>query len=645
MKKNDVQKSRYRKIAFQIDIARQMESPSNLRKIINYGASLGYNELFLYGEASLEYKSHPECSVPWALKQDEFSKLVEYARKRNMDLIPVIPVLGHANYVLKNASLAHLREVKKAEQALVKCDMEQFCTSNPESYRVIEDLLSEWALITKAECIHIGGDESWNFATCPECRKAAERDGRGKMIADHFNKVNGIVKRYGKRTMIWHDMLFYYDGAIERLDKDIIICDWHYKPLERHPGISIYNWVKTDFIGAYEKYGLEYYICPKSKFNYPYESNNIRNSIEYTETRRPTGFLNTVWEMSHMPYASCYPSLAYGAASCSGEELPLTGDFLLKFAGSNFKSGAGLMPFLCELFSRVAERRVVSEMAEIINYQDTTPEEYLSSQLDNALKLLPELKPSTLAGKMYKEAMELIFLRNFITTGINWRINEISRIFLPGRRVDKKNIEKLIAQLEKLKGKIPGQLKKEEAIWNKYRPKQQKNPCIVGFNLLQENVSSFLKEIRRIVSGRKKAEKVFPLLLELSIVNNDCSWQYLSIFSSTDGKKYHKAGDYPQCGPFGRYVRTFLLPDKAKYVKLELSGFGQLLLHYIRVVSPGFNAVPGKIKGISGNVSDSENLLLDDFRPAVIGSLDSKKYFSEGKEQPQSIIEIKLNVI
>ncbi len=62
-------------IAFQVDLARQVETPETLKRIIDFGGEIGYNTLFLYGEAGIEYKSHSECSYAWALTHDSFVEL------------------------------------------------------------------------------------------------------------------------------------------------------------------------------------------------------------------------------------------------------------------------------------------------------------------------------------------------------------------------------------------------------------------------------------------------------------------------------------------------------------------------------------------------------------------------------------------
>jgi len=641
MTRHGTQKFRYNQIAFQVDIGRQMETPATLRKIITYGASLGYNAVYLYGEGSLEYKSHPECSGPWALKQRDYVKLAKYAATHGMELTPIIPMLGHANYILDNESMAHLQEVKTPEQAVMKCGARQFCTSMPESYRVMEDLLGEWAAISAAPCLHIGGDESWSFATCPECRARAKAVGRGRMLAEHFNRVNAIVKKHGKTTMIWHDMLFYYAGALDFLDQDIIICDWHYKPVERYPGISIYNWVKTDSLSAYERRGLKYFICPRANRDYFANAENVKTLIEYAERRPPEGLLNTVWEMSFMPFASCYPSLAYGAACCRREAPPEPRAFLHQFARKHFSGDPKLLPMIADILPDTA-CGFPTGVSATIDYQNPFPKQYLAGRFKEAAGLAAKLKPITPPGNMYLEAVSLLLRRGAITAELHGLLNETARMFLPGRRFDKSAILDLLRRMESWRGLIPGQLKLEGRVWGRYRPRLQENPAATALTRLFKDVSGFIPALRRAVNDGKKAVQLLPTVLELTLVNNDCSWQYLSIFTSPDGKKYRKLGSWPQCGPFGRYVKVFPLSRRAKYIKLELTGLGQILLHYARIIGPGYTAVPCSLLQVAGKVANPEHLLVDDFRPVIMGDVNSRQYFSKGREQPPAIIEFEM---
>jgi hypothetical protein len=631
---------KYKSIGFQVDIARQMETPETLRKIIDVGASFGYNELFLYGEGSLEYKSHPECSSKCCLKQDEFIALRDYAEtKHSMRLIPIIPVFGHANFILNAPELKYLRELKNDDNAVFKCNMRQFCTSNPGSFDVIEDILKEWAEITSSPYIHVGGDESWNFATCPVCRETAEKIGRGKMLAEYFNRINAIVRKHGKTSMIWHDMLFYYENCLPHLDKDIVICDWHYEPVERHPGISIYNWERTDFFGAYGKEKLAVYICPKSKFAYTEESDNIRTLIEYSANRGAVGFLNTVWEMSYMPYASCYPSLAYGGACCNEPVLPESREFLHSFADEHFFAGAEILPLLVDLYGEIAEKRVFTGLNNWITYQDPGPLFTMAGKLDEAVCLCSQLKPRTAVGAAYLETLELIFKRLALSKRVEGLTSTIANALI-GAEFDRKRLETLIDKTSALLEKIPAQIKLEKQIWDKYRPQSQPNPVVVHFSGIVEEVSKFISAVPKIITGNICPESLLPCLFEIALVNNDCSWQYLTIFSSPDEKNYNKVGSYPQCGPFGRYLKTFNIPKQTKFIRIELSGLGQLLLHYARLIGPGMQTAPRRISRTTGAVTDPENILTDDFRPTIIGRTNSRDYFSQGKEQPVSIIEI-----
>ncbi len=73
-----------------------------------------------------------------------------------MELIPIIPTSEHTGYILKNDKFKHFREIEKNGTTVVRTG--NFCTSLPETYTLIEELLSEWAMITSSQYIHVGGE-------------------------------------------------------------------------------------------------------------------------------------------------------------------------------------------------------------------------------------------------------------------------------------------------------------------------------------------------------------------------------------------------------------------------------------------------------------------------------------------------------
>lgn len=636
---------KFKSIAFQVDLARQIETPATLKRIIDFGGSIGYNQLFLYGEGALEYKSHPNFSSKWALSQKKFLELQRYAKDEyKMSLIPIIPLLGHANFILDNKEFEHLREVRNPDDAVIETIMKQFCSSRIESTTIIEDIIEEWSAISSAPYLHMGGDESWNFATCPECRKKADTIGRGRMLAEHFNHINTIVKKYGKKTMIWHDMLFYYDDCLQYLDKDIIICDWHYENIERHPSILMYNHAKIDFASEYKKHGLSFYIAPAAQCKYEISAANISSFIQYSQNSKPAGFLNTVWEMKPFPYASCYPALAYGAACAQSDLLPDAGEFLNTFAKEHFAGDIETLPFLIELFSEAVKLPAFSGVDKWISYQNSNSDALLSGKLDQALKIIKKIKGKTIPGKAYCETLELIFKRNAIAKKLQSMVNDIAIDFLFAKPVKNKIASKLAA-ISTLLDKIPAQIKLEEKVWNKNRYKDQSNSIVEQWNRAGIELREFIKSVKNILSEKARPISVFPTFLELSLVNNDCSWQALTISSSNDGKKYYKSGTFPQLGPFGRYVKRFKLTNRGNLIKLELAGLGQLLFHYARVIGPGLELVPDEITKTEGPVIKPENILIDNLKPALMGSTEQQRYFSHGSEQAKATMIIKNRVL
>ena len=159
--------------AFQIPLATQMERPDAVARILRHAAALGYNACWLYAEGALQYETHPEISAPWALTKKQFRELQSGAAGLGMDLVLVIPTLGHAAYIVGADAYRHLDETPEVSRQVLRCGHNQLCVSRDETYTLLADILGEWAAVSDSPYLHVGGDESWHLATCDTCRRRA----------------------------------------------------------------------------------------------------------------------------------------------------------------------------------------------------------------------------------------------------------------------------------------------------------------------------------------------------------------------------------------------------------------------------------------------------------------------------------------
>lgn len=178
--------------------------------------------LFEYEDA-FPYSHRPEIVGPLAYSTWEVQEIQHQARNHFITIVPLVQSIGHVEYILRNPDYAFLRE---------NGEIAQFCSSRDEVFRVIGDLIHEVAEAhPDSPWIHIGGDEAWYLGGCVDCANKMEKIGMGRLYIDHMNRVIQLVKKAGKRPIMWDDVLRRLDNReeIKRLDQSCIIHYWDYQ--------------------------------------------------------------------------------------------------------------------------------------------------------------------------------------------------------------------------------------------------------------------------------------------------------------------------------------------------------------------------------------------------------------------------------
>lgn len=262
-----------------------MPAPNDLEsfyKTVDMLAYFRYNKIIIEVGGAMEYKSHPEINeswiefckemnkypdraneiqnktYPWAknsihfenggglwLKQDVVRGLIKYCEDRGFEVIPEMPTLSHADYLL----MAHRDLAERQDDAWP----DVYCPSNPASYELVFDLFEEVIDVFKPKIMHIGHDEYYSIGICDKCKgKPAEN-----IYADDIIKLHDFLAERGIRTMLWSEKLIdaisqsgkHYGGselrvrhkdgsveivrpatfkAIDLIPKDIIAHHWYY---------------------------------------------------------------------------------------------------------------------------------------------------------------------------------------------------------------------------------------------------------------------------------------------------------------------------------------------------------------------------------------------------------------------------------
>ncbi len=237
-------------------------------EIIDELCKYKFNTILMELEDKFPYEEVKGITSANALTKDELREIIRYASDRYLEIIPLQQTLGHVEYILKQDDYYHMREVRGSGEIDQKLpfsfnpignlafnDIDEFCPSNEEAYKLIEKMCREMAEIyPSSRYIHIGCDEAWNLINCELCKEKYGENGYNKVFLEHTNRMAKIIASFGKTPVIWDDMVRNFSEEDFRLlDKNIVIMCWLYYDGDLAKGMSlIHKYRKAGFhvIGA-----------------------------------------------------------------------------------------------------------------------------------------------------------------------------------------------------------------------------------------------------------------------------------------------------------------------------------------------------------------------------------------------------------
>jgi hypothetical protein len=198
-----------------------------------------FNGLILEIGGGLRFETHPELSVGWertvkewyahgetmpALKEgiplglanrfaaschfgvgggayidkDDLRRLADEARRLGLEIVPEVQSLTHSYYI------ASARRDVAEEPEMPWPD--SYCPSNPESYRILFDVMDETIDVLRPKRVHIGHDEWRGGAMCPRCHGKDP----GRLYAEDVLKIQRHLAEKGLETWMWGD--HFVDG-------------------------------------------------------------------------------------------------------------------------------------------------------------------------------------------------------------------------------------------------------------------------------------------------------------------------------------------------------------------------------------------------------------------------------------------------
>ena len=214
-------------------------------------APMGINVLIVEVGYGFEFTSQPELQGR-GLNKDQARELTRVCREHGIRLIPLMNCLGHQSWGPRPGALLkaypQFDETPSIPLDDKKIYCREWCPSHPDVNKVVFDLLDELIDAFDADAMHVGMDEVFLIGDkdCPRCKGKDV----GELFAKVVNELHGhLVGSRGVEMLMWSDRLLDSSAtgygkweasatgshrAIDRVPKDIILCDWHYEPPETY---------------------------------------------------------------------------------------------------------------------------------------------------------------------------------------------------------------------------------------------------------------------------------------------------------------------------------------------------------------------------------------------------------------------------
>lgn len=319
-----------------------------------------------------DFKTIPEFAG--GTPMSHYRKVAESCKQHYISLVLETQSFGHVSWML--AKFPQLRALPDDTHVLRPL--------HEPTYDLIGRIYAELCPLYDTPIYHAGCDEAWGIEEWAE-KQGLDVDA---VIGKHIQKLADMLKKHGKRTMIWGDYLLKHPGAIEHMNpKDYIICDWHYTPTERYPSVDF-------FVGK----GFETLVSPavmpaRPIFpNYDRQIENIRGFIQYGAKHGAAGLLNTNWPVSPMPTEvywygwACGAEYAWNPTGRTQDEFDRA--FFKQAYGLNGKQGR-------ELFRKMAKLGVFHQLDQQIA---RAPTSLLSEAVRRSWQIVaPKMQPAQTA--------------------------------------------------------------------------------------------------------------------------------------------------------------------------------------------------------------------------------------------------------
>ncbi|XP_056309254.1 beta-N-acetylhexosaminidase [Danio aesculapii] len=175
-----------------------------LEQIFPLLSSLGVNGILLEYEDMFPYEGDLEIlKSSFAYSPEDIEEIKSLAKRHNLELIPLVQVFGHMEFVLKHEKYFKLREVETFPNSLNSLAQ--------GSMELVQNMLTQvMKKHPEARWFHIGADEVRGLGESEDSKRWLESNNgdMGKLYLNHVTAVAKFMNKQNQRIklILWDDM-------------------------------------------------------------------------------------------------------------------------------------------------------------------------------------------------------------------------------------------------------------------------------------------------------------------------------------------------------------------------------------------------------------------------------------------------------
>jgi len=222
-------------------------------------AQQGVNLIFLEVDYNFDFKSHPELKQSEnVITKEGAAQLASVCKANGVRLVPQFQSLGHQSWSKHTWALLSVYPELDLTPGAFPNNEGIYCREwdplNPKVNEIVFPMIDEIIDAFGADGIHIGLDEV--FLIRSEYATSTKNLDPAFVFAKVVNDFHDyFVKKRGKELFMWADRLidgtkFKYGewesslngtaAALDSIPKDVVLCDWHYEPMESYASVAMF---------------------------------------------------------------------------------------------------------------------------------------------------------------------------------------------------------------------------------------------------------------------------------------------------------------------------------------------------------------------------------------------------------------------